>query len=885
MTSDGNYVERRGSIEAWRNSTGHGWLQKGSNIEGKIHGEWQKCTVLNVDGEGGATVMDGMDPIKLTAGNIRDSGVTTNDSSPAMTPPQLEISPFKSRETLPLFHRLGPRYSQSSFGENLPTMPILQVTPVTPSATPKLTPTTAPLNGGKICEIPQPIRLARKETTDQSNDDSVTELRLTGSPRGSSNHLDPGSPPAMNLLGAGRSSMCSRGSVKKARIVTDRGSPAMSDLTFMRSINDMTFNTFSGETLRDSQRDLGPMWSPPLGRFHDKEGKLRTKQHLHRAVGRGRSCGHETEDIDRDESLRTQSIAIAVVSSVGLVSAMFLLSLTRNDSGGDASPAQVPLQFFGSTTTLLTVILIIRFHLVALRFDKSRNPNISFIGGERGWSDVTVRGRLVPLLIEVTIHLIYPVPYYSHSRWGLHIICVTVLRLYTTLRAYALNTPGYRYRFDIVNQKHLNGRFIEAEIGWHTAIRTTLVRHTFTFFSIVMLLALLTCALLIYFAEREAQPESFDTFHNSVYFTFVTFTTVGYGDIAPVTNLGKALTVMGAVVGVIITNLFAAILTVKYQPTPVDTEVLKYIERLESAKIRYMTSLRLCQLYHRDRQKAVKNGIWYDYVAGKKGIMSLLELETVRAVVLSKQARLRMLEVGGNSVADRDHMVSRTHSLVQRQGREMKKLWTRLKTMSTLLARLKNEIHDSEGSRTRKDLQNVSTSQKIFDSVVRGDQRKGIVDTQMIGLLTEIAETVQSLKPQPVPQSSQTFQQTMLTTPDVMLAEQNSLSQVPPQPQRRSPSPFRCISPSPSVASLNRTEDPISPLTQSDKLSAVHAKIMAMSLQQRTQTQAIDSLSDRLQGIEDAMRQLAGGMSLEVFLGYGNRKVEEKKKKKKKNRN
>ena len=45
-------------------------------------------------------------------------------------------------------------------------------------------------------------------------------------------------------------------------------------------------------------------------------------------------------------------------------------------------------------------------------------------------------------------------------------------------------------------------------------------------------------------AEKEAQPEVFNSVFNTAWFTMVTVTTVGYGDISPSTVAGKIIAMM-----------------------------------------------------------------------------------------------------------------------------------------------------------------------------------------------------------------------------------------------------------------------------------------------------------------------------------------------------
>lgn len=65
---------------------------------------------------------------------------------------------------------------------------------------------------------------------------------------------------------------------------------------------------------------------------------------------------------------------------------------------------------------------------------------------------------------------------------------------------------------------------------------------------------------LVYFAEHEAQPENFPSIPAAMWWGVVTLTTVGYGDIYPVTPLGKLLGAILAILGIGIFALPAGVL-------------------------------------------------------------------------------------------------------------------------------------------------------------------------------------------------------------------------------------------------------------------------------------------------------------------------------------
>lgn len=75
---------------------------------------------------------------------------------------------------------------------------------------------------------------------------------------------------------------------------------------------------------------------------------------------------------------------------------------------------------------------------------------------------------------------------------------------------------------------------------------------------VAMILVLL--ATLAYLTEREAQPDKFGSIPAAMYWGLVTLTTVGYGDLAPITPLGRVVGGIGVVLGVLCFAMPAGIL-------------------------------------------------------------------------------------------------------------------------------------------------------------------------------------------------------------------------------------------------------------------------------------------------------------------------------------
>ena len=71
---------------------------------------------------------------------------------------------------------------------------------------------------------------------------------------------------------------------------------------------------------------------------------------------------------------------------------------------------------------------------------------------------------------------------------------------------------------------------------------------------------IIVSALIVFNVEGD----SFETFFDAIYWATVSLTTVGYGDIYPVTTAGRIITMISSIFGIAIVALPAGIITAGY---------------------------------------------------------------------------------------------------------------------------------------------------------------------------------------------------------------------------------------------------------------------------------------------------------------------------------
>lgn len=80
----------------------------------------------------------------------------------------------------------------------------------------------------------------------------------------------------------------------------------------------------------------------------------------------------------------------------------------------------------------------------------------------------------------------------------------------------------------------------------------------------VLLLLMFISSFLMFYAESDAQPAAFHNILDTFWWSLVTFTTVGYGDVYPITPFGKVLSAIIVLIGIMLFALPTSILTAEF---------------------------------------------------------------------------------------------------------------------------------------------------------------------------------------------------------------------------------------------------------------------------------------------------------------------------------
>jgi voltage-gated potassium channel len=142
---------------------------------------------------------------------------------------------------------------------------------------------------------------------------------------------------------------------------------------------------------------------------------------------------------------------------------------------------------------------------------------------------------------ESLIDLAAIIPYYLHAIFVFDLRVLRLLRLARLLRIFRLTS--YMRSTKMIADVFRN-RFNELLLS--LILTSSLI---------------IIAACLMYFAEHNAQPDDFKSIPHTLYWSVVTLTTTGYGDMVPHTGIGKLLTGVIMLTGVALFALPAGIIT------------------------------------------------------------------------------------------------------------------------------------------------------------------------------------------------------------------------------------------------------------------------------------------------------------------------------------
>ena len=217
-------------------------------------------------------------------------------------------------------------------------------------------------------------------------------------------------------------------------------------------------------------------------------------------------------------------------------------------------------------------------------------------------------------LFEVFIHLLFPYPWMAKTQPTMYYFLQLgmFLRLYLVARLLHTSSAAFRKR-NFLRSFYVEFRKINWSIKWNLTLKILFYEHSVAMVSLCTFVTLWISAFALFILERKRQENhDFSDLGNCLWFSFVTFTTIGYGDMTPKTVSGRILTAILGLVGQVILAVFGGVVTNKLTPSKQQQMVVSFLDSETGGRKVRNAAATLIQAVWRatsaNRARARKNG-------------------------------------------------------------------------------------------------------------------------------------------------------------------------------------------------------------------------------------------------------------------------------------
>ena len=201
-------------------------------------------------------------------------------------------------------------------------------------------------------------------------------------------------------------------------------------------------------------------------------------------------------------------------------------------------------------------------------------------------------GRIKYIIIKLVLFFFHPSPmwtnftYYSYNKILNitvetkinYIFCILILLRFYFIFRYFIYLSSYIYPD---SNRICKKYFFEANIKY--AIKSLIENKPILTYTISMISLVLVFSFSIRVFERDIQKE-FAPYWNSIYYTLITMTTVGYGDYVAKTNEGRTIAMIACIVGVFLISMMIISVNKILVMSTTEINALMILERVYSNK-------------------------------------------------------------------------------------------------------------------------------------------------------------------------------------------------------------------------------------------------------------------------------------------------------------
>jgi len=298
-------------------------------------------------------------------------------------------------------------------------------------------------------------------------------------------------------------------------------------------------------------------------------------------------------DATWDEMMRMKDLTIFVYSMLGLATSIATATAfwyfgkrshtTLSQVRQDQLWVLIFLQFVLTFSTAVTCVLIFQKYTWTMREKRKEWSGIDMYDIVQAKEKADeVKGRFKAsysfwrtslrwkLFFEIGVHVLHPLIWMNTDKTKQMYEAFQImifLRTYLAVNMVYSFSEQYKQRHDIIaSDVDLQRSGFQLSVG--STLKMLFYLNPATAAGALLIGALSLLGFIVFVVERSADEavvpkdkNAFRELQSSLWFAFVTFATVGYGDMAPVTGFGRFASVAIGAIGITVTTIFGGVVT------------------------------------------------------------------------------------------------------------------------------------------------------------------------------------------------------------------------------------------------------------------------------------------------------------------------------------
>ena len=219
----------------------------------------------------------------------------------------------------------------------------------------------------------------------------------------------------------------------------------------------------------------------------------------------------------------------------------------------------------------------------------------------------------IPQIANVVVTIIFVYEYLWHiikakNKWRYIFSISGVVQLFSIFPITAIELQGVRLLKVIVGFSLYRDVFEGREDKTYENQFLAIIKNErglllWSLFSVVIII--LSSAFLIFSLENNAQPDVFGTPFDSVWWAFQTVSTVGYGDVIPITAGGRVIAMMLSIVGIATFSIPTTLISTRFIQQSRDKKIREELREATRYKREHETIDALEKLYALKQKEAI----------------------------------------------------------------------------------------------------------------------------------------------------------------------------------------------------------------------------------------------------------------------------------------